>query len=75
MVVVPAESPVITPVLPAVATLVLLLLHVPPLVRSDKVIVAVGQTTDGPVIVPADGVVLTVTTTVAAAAPQLLLTV
>ena len=71
----PTVTPVTAPVLLTVATPVLTLLQVPPLVASVKFITSVGQTMSPPVIVPADGVVITVTIAVAAADPQLLLTV
>jgi hypothetical protein len=51
IVVVPDDTPVITPVPdPAVATAVLLLLHVPPPEVLANVVVAVGQTVKVPVI-------------------------
>lgn len=50
-------------------------LQTPPAAASLKVMVEPWQTVTGPVIVPASGVALTVTTLVAAAVPQLLLTV
>jgi hypothetical protein len=48
--------------------------HVPPVVVFDSVMVAPALTNDGPVMVPADGVVFTDTTRVATAVPQLLVT-
>ena len=75
MVVVPGAIPVTTPVALIVATPVLTLLHIPPGVPSLRLVVAVGHTVKVPVIVPALGVALTVTTAVAAAVPQLLVTV
>ena len=60
---VPADTPVTFPVAePTVATDVLLLLQVPPLVTSDSGIEKPTQTTAGPVI--AAGIGLTVTTVV-----------
>lgn len=55
----------------------LTLLHTPPIspVGSPSVIVAAGQTTKPPVIAPALGKGFTVTTAVAAAVPQLFVTV
>ncbi len=75
MVEVPAEIPVTTPVALTVATPVDTELHVPPPVASVRFVVVVGQAVRPPVIVPAVGVAVTVTTTVAAAVPQLLVTV
>jgi len=72
---VPGAIPVTTPVALTVATPVLTLLQTPPIVPSVKLVVVVGQTVNVPVIVPAFGVALTVTTAVAAAMPQLLVTV
>jgi hypothetical protein len=60
---VPEDTPVTTPVpLTTVATPVLALAHVPPVVPSVRVIVEPTHTGDDPGI--ADGVVLTVTTVV-----------
>jgi len=47
-------------VLPTVAMVTLLLTHAPPLVASDKVIVVVAQTLDGPEIGPGRGLTVTV---------------
>lgn len=47
---VPAETPVTIPVEPTVATDVLPLLHVPPLVASLRVVTSPAQTTIVPVI-------------------------
>ena len=75
MVAVPAATPVTMPVLPTVATVVAVLLHAPPVVASPNPVVAPAQTVAVPVIVPADGNGLTVTTLIAAAVPQPLVTV
>ena len=75
IVVTPAPTPYTTPVTGStVPTAVLLLLQVPvppKAVASDKVIVNPVHTDDGPVIVPADGVVITLTFRVVIAEPQL----
>lgn len=52
------------------AIALLLLLHVPPEAASAKVMVEPIQTTEGPVMVPALAVVLTVMATEAEAVPQ-----
>jgi hypothetical protein len=70
MVAVPAATPVTTPVEPTVATEVLLLLHVPPVTVSLKVVVDEVQTVAVPVIEPADEDAPTVTTNVAVELPQ-----
>ena len=75
MIDVPAATPVTTPVALTVATPVDTELHVPPPVASVRFVVVVGQATRPPVIVPALGVADTVTTAVAAAVPQLFVTV
>ena len=75
MVAVPAATPVTVPVLPTVATVVAVLLQAPPVVASLNPVVAPAQTIAVPVIVPADGSGLTVTTLVAAVVPQPLVTV
>lgn len=75
MIVVPAATPVTTPVEPTVAILVAVLLHTPPVAASVKVILVAGHTVDAPDIEPALGLGFTVTTAVAANVPQLLLTV
>ncbi len=75
MVDVPGAIPVTTPVALTVATPVLTLLHTPPIVPSVRLVVVVGHSVNVPVIVPALGVALTVTTAVAATVPQLLVTV
>ena len=71
--VVPGVTPVTTPVGDTVA-LPEVLLHTPPGAASTRLIVAATQTTFGPVMVPALGRGFTVTTRVAAAVPQLLVT-
>jgi len=48
MVVVPGPTPVTSPAVPMVAALVLLLLHVPPLVASVKVVVEPAQSEVSP---------------------------
>ena len=75
MVAVPAATPVTMPVLPTVATVVAVLLHAPPVVASLNPVVDPAQTIAVSVIVPADGSGLTVTTLIAAAVPQPLVTV
>jgi hypothetical protein len=75
MVAVPATTPVTTPVPPTEATPVALLLHVPPAVAFDNAVVLPAHTVAVPVIVPALGSALTVTTLVVLALPQLLVTV
>ena len=66
--------PVTIPVAPTLATAVLLLVHAPPVDVVLNVIVAPAQTVVSPEIIPANGSGLTVTTCVAAAVPQLLVT-
>ena len=75
MVVVPAAMPVIMPDIPIVAIAGVTELQTPPAAASLKVVVAPGHTVNMPVIVPAFGEELTVTIFVAAAVPQLLVTV
>lgn len=61
MVVVPAETPLTTPVEePIVATDVVLLVQWPPVVASAIVIVEPTQTSEGPVIVPGGDTIVTV---------------
>ena len=68
MVVVPVATPVTIPLVePMVATDGLLLVHVPPVVGSVRVVVAPTHTNGVPPIVP--GAVLTVTTAVAVQMP------
>ena len=50
MVTVPADTPVTTPVELMVAIAVLLLLHIPPELVSNKLMVEPTQTVEGPVI-------------------------
>ncbi len=75
MVTVPAEIPRTTPDELIVATVVLLLLQVPPETPSTSVVVTPGQTVVEPEMLPADGVVFTVMDCVAVAVPQLLVAV
>ena len=71
MVVVPALTPVTTPVLVTVPTAVLVLLHTPPVAASvSEVVEPPAHTEVVPVIVPAFGSGLTVMTAVAADVPQ-----
>jgi hypothetical protein len=71
MVALPAATPLTIPVAePIVAIEVLLLLQVPPEVALFNVVVLPVHTVAVPVMVPADGVLLTVTTAVAVAVPQ-----
>jgi hypothetical protein len=65
MVAIPPPVPVTIPVLLTVAIAVLLLLHVPPLVAFDNVIVLPRHTVDGPVMMPALAAGLTVSVAVA----------
>ena len=75
MVVFPEAIPVTLPEASTVPTEVVTLLHAPPAAPSVRVVLAPTQTTGVPVIVPAFGSGLTVTTCVAAAVPQPLVTV
>lgn len=76
IVLVPGATPVTIPVNePMVAIAVFTELHNPPPAASLKVVVVPGQAVNIPVMVPASGVALTVTTMVAAAIPQLLFTI
>lgn len=75
MVDVPKVTPVTTPVEPTVATAGVTELQIPPVTASLSAVVAPGQTVAVPVIVPAFVEGLTVTIFVAAAVPQLVLTV
>ena len=70
----PVATPVTTPVAETVAIEILLLLHVPPLTASARVVVAPVQTDVVPVILPAVPEP-TVTEVVALAVPQLLVIV
>ena len=71
IVVVPVETPVTRPSVPIVATTVFVLDHTPPPVTSESEIEALVQTEVAPLILPADGVGLTVIIAVAATVPQL----
>ena len=76
MVDVPLVNPVTTPVALTVATPVDTELHTPaPPVALLSVVVVVGHSVSRPVMVPATGNGFTVTIAVAAAVPQLLVTV
>ncbi len=75
MLAVPADTPVTTPRAFTVATAASALLHVPPPIVSENNVVAAWHTVPVPVMVPASAGGLTVTTVVAAAAPQPLVTV
>ncbi len=75
MVAVPAATPLTIPVLPTEATPAAELLHAPPVVALLSVVVLPAHTLAVPVILPALGNALTVTTLVVLALPQLLLTV
>ena len=66
---VPAVTPVTTPVADTVAC-ELLALQVPPVTASVRVIAAPVITDEGPVITPAEAVLLTVTDLVACAVPH-----
>ena len=72
----PEDTPVTTPVDPTtVAIPVLPLLHTPPDEASVKPMDEPMQTADGPMMLPATGTGFTVTSAVAAAAPQPVVTV
>ena len=75
MVVVPEVRPLTTPEVLTVATVVLVLLHIPPVVTSVNVVDNPAITVAVPLIVPAAGDELTVTTRMAAAVPQVFVTV
>ena len=75
MMAVPAVTPVTTPVLLTVATAVLPLVQMPPEVASVRVVTAPTHTAGVPVMVPATAAGLMVMALVAAAVPQLLVTV
>ena len=75
MVVLPAAKPATTPDVFTDPVDGAVLLHTPPAAASVSDVLAPTQTTGVPVIVPASGNPLTVTTCVAAAVPQLLVTV
>ena len=75
MVVFPEAMPLTNPVVLTEPTDGVTLLHTPPAAPSVSVVLTPAQTTGVPVIVPAFGNALTVTTRVAAAVPQPLATV
>ena len=68
--VVPSDMPVTTPVLPIVATDVVLLLHTPPNVASVRVVVVPAQIVVVPAMDDTEGKVPTVKVVVAVAEPQ-----
>lgn len=74
IVTVPADTPLTTPKELTVAIELLLLLHAPPLTASASVVVPPTQAEGVPVIVPAEGVVVTENEVVATAVPQLVTT-
>ena len=67
---VPGVTPVTTPEVFTVATLVAALLHIPPVAASVRFVLVPVQTLSTPVIAPAKGSGFTVTTAVAATVPQ-----
>ena len=75
MVEVPAATPVTIPDIPIVAVAVFTELQTPLPAALFKVVLLAGHTVNTPVIVPAFGKGLTVTTLATAAVPQLLVTV
>ena len=75
IVAVPVAIPVTVPVALIDAMAALLLLQVPPVVASVRVVFAPVHTVVAPLMVPALGAGLTVITLVAVAVPQLLVTV
>ena len=75
MVVVPEVRPLTTPEALTVATIVLVLLHTPPGVASVNVVEELAHADAVPLIVPATGKGLTVTTLVAATVTLPLVTV
>ena len=75
IVVVPAEWPVTKPKASTLASVGARLLHTPPGVASVSAVIFAGHTLNVPVINPAVGSGLTVTTAVVATVPQLLDTV
>ena len=75
MIDVPLVIPVTTPVPLTNAMAGETELQAPPPTASLRVVLVVGHTTRPPVILPAFGKALTVTTTVAATVPQLFVTV
>ena len=70
MVVVPVLIPVTTPVLPTLATEVLLLAQVPPVVVSVSVMAEPTHTVAGPLMIPAVGAGSTVTLCTEVSVPQ-----
>ena len=70
MVALPVATPVTLPPASTVATAVLLLLQVPPLTASVRDTAAPIHTAEGPLMVPAEAVRLTVIAAVAVAVPQ-----
>ena len=76
MVVLPSVNAATTPVAEIVATLVLVLLHIPPPVPEVvRLLVVPGQSVVEPAMVPGAGSGLTVTIEIAATAPHTLVTV
>jgi hypothetical protein len=71
IVTVPAATPVTTPAALTAPIDVLLLLQVPPVTESVKVIVAPAHTVEAPLIVPADVLPFTATVAVRVTGPQL----
>ena len=59
----PTATPVTRPSVPTVALAVLVLVQAPPATKSERVIEAPPQTVETPLMLPAEGVALTVTTT------------
>ena len=74
MVDVPDATPLTSPLLFTVAAEVLVLLHAPPVAPSLNDVVDPAHRVAVPLMVPADDVPLTVTTSVAATVPQVLVT-
>jgi hypothetical protein len=75
MVVVPDVRPLTTPEVPTVATPAFVLLHTPPLATSVNAIVDPAVRVAVPLIAPASGEGLIVTAKIAAAVPQMFVTV
>ena len=75
MIVVPDDRPATKPVASTVAVDGIVLVHAPPIEASVNAVFDPAQTVGVPVIAPAFGSALTVTTCVAAAVPQLLVIV
>ena len=74
IVVVPAAMPLTTPPVDTVPAAVFVLLHTPPPVASESVIVAPAHTADAPDMVPADAAAFTVTIADENSVPQELVT-